>query len=166
MIRTLRRGWERHFLGFELTLGLAGTVAFIWWSEYGGAKGAIHWVLHDNRGSIYGTWASILGALLGFAIATESVVLGFVDRRRLSKLAESPRTYEQLWKVFMSSIRWLGVATFIAMLALVIDRNSEPNVWALYAVVGTGLIASFRVMRTVWILELVVRLLTQPPKNR
>jgi hypothetical protein len=55
----------------------------------------------------------------------------------------------------------LGIATATAMVALIWDRNTHPNVWALYAVVGTGLVAIARIFRTVWILELVIKLLTK-----
>ena len=154
------RTWGRHFLGVELAIGVVATALFIGWSEEFGGKGLIHQVLHENRGSVYGTWASILGALLGFTIATESVVLGFIDRKRLARLSGSPKAYRQLWAIFMSCIRWLGVATAVAMIALVVDRNTHPNVWALYALVGTGVIAVLRVLRTIWILELVIELLT------
>lgn len=165
MLQGFRNAWEKEFLRYEFFLSVVATVALIVWSEWFGAKRPICNVLDDNRGNVYGTWASVLGALLGFAIATEAVVLSFIDRRRFNRLAESPRAYDQLWMIFMSCIRWLGIATATAMVALIWDRNSHPNIWALYAVLGTGIIASARIIRTVWILELVIKLLTKRPQR-
>ena len=45
------------------------------------------------------------------------------------------------------------------------DRDTHPNIWALYAVVGTGFIAIVRILRTVWTLELVIELLTKPTSS-
>jgi hypothetical protein len=74
-------------------------------------------ILDSQRGTVYGTLASIFGSLLGFVITTVSIVIAFATHERLA-IVRASEHYPTLWKVFMSSIRVLGIATVVAFLGL------------------------------------------------
>lgn len=125
-----------------------------------GGASDIDMFLNENRGAIYGTLASILGALLGFVVTTLAILLTFADSPRLSVLRQS-RHYETLWKVFVSNIRTLGLATTAVLAALLVDRDSSPQHVLQVAVVWTLSLAILRVARAAWILEQFVMLVTK-----
>ena len=154
--------WEARFLRLELLLAYFITLLFLVWSELFGGKPVLAALLEQNRGPIYGTLASILGALLGFVITAVSIVLGYATSDRLAVVAQS-RHYSTLWATFASAIRWLGFATATALIGLALDRDGTPRPFISYIMFFAFLIASLRIGRCAWILEHVVRLVTKPP---
>ena len=161
----LIRLWRRYFLITEFWTAVVITLAFSLWIEWSGSDHVIEKVLKDNRGAVYGTIASILGALLGFVITTLALILTLSSHERLTLLTESPH-YQTLWDVFTSTIRWLAIATAVVLLALMVDRESRPVPWIQYAAFGSLTLAMFRLGITLWFLEHVVRLITKPSKAR
>ncbi len=157
--------WRANFLVFELAVAVVVSAVFVIWVEVWGGRSIVENALAGNRAQVYGVVASIFGALLGFAITTASIVLGFASTERLAVVRESPH-YGTVWKVFVSAIRWIGVATLVALIGLIIDRDRDPEIVVLYASVLTALIASLRLMRCVWVLENVIELVTAPSKAR
>jgi hypothetical protein len=144
---------------------LVFAAGFVVWTERFGGLATVDRVLQDNRAAVYGALASIFGSLLGFVIATISIVVAFDALPRLRIVRESA-TYDTLWKVFTSAIRWLGGATVGALLALVLDRGGGLGRLALYIAVGTGAIAVLRVWRCVWVLEKLVGIIvSRPPRT-
>jgi hypothetical protein len=122
----LLRLWKQHFLLVEWLIALLLTGGFyIWFERYGGAA-SIETVLKGNRATLYGTAASIFGSLLGFAITATSIVLGFSSSDRLAVLRGSAH-YPTLWKTFSATIRALALATVIALVCLVWDRDNQPG---------------------------------------
>jgi hypothetical protein len=147
--------WSRNFLQAELLLSIAFTVCFVAWSEIAGYRSVVIDILAGNRGPLYGALISLHGALLGFVIATVAIVIGLVGHERLAVLQASAQ-YETLWRVFTSSARALGVAAGCALLGLLFDRDSHPSGWVFYAVVGTSVLAFFRLWRCIWALEAII----------
>jgi len=153
--------WRRHFLGTELGLAAALTLAFALWVGAFHGEAAVQSVLAGQRAALYGTLAAIDGALLGFVIATTAIVLGFAQDDRFEVLRASAH-YPTLWRTFISTIKFLGLATLAALVALLVDHDNDP-VWpAMVACGGTTLIAGLRLGRSVWILEHVIRIVTRP----
>ena len=161
----LLRYWRRHFLGAEFAVAVAIALTFsIWAARFDGGE-MIASTLNGNRGSIYGTAASILGSLLGFTITTLALVLALSSHGRLVLLRESPH-YPVIWRVFTSTIHSLGVSTIIVLGALLADRDANSIPILQYAAFGSLVLVVLRLGRSVWILEEVVKLLTQSSKSR
>jgi uncharacterized membrane protein len=161
----LPRWWRANFLVVELVIAIVLTTAFALWYSRSGGELIVADVMRGNRAAIYGTLASILGSLLGFAITAISIILGFIPQERMAVLRESAH-YNDLWQTFMAAIRALALATVATLLGLVLDRDTSPIAWLDHLCVFSILLSLFRVFRCVWILEKVIRLMTLPSKAR
>lgn len=157
--------WAQNFLWAEFVLAVLVATAFSIWTYRFGGQPIIADVIQGNRAAVYGALASIFGSLLGFAITAESIVLGLSGSERLEAIRESTH-YTTLWRVFISAIRALGLATALSLVGLVLDRDIRP-MWPclLINVFGTVL-ASLRLLRCIWVLENVVALVSAPSKER
>jgi hypothetical protein len=116
-------------------------------------------ILSGQRPAIYGTVASLDGALLGFIIATATIVLSFAPSDRFAVLRNSVH-YKTLWQTFTSTIRFLGLATLLALAALLGDRDTNPSRLLMLLCAGSTLVAVLRVARSVWILEKTINVVT------
>jgi MFS family permease len=162
-MRILPQWWRTHFLRAEFVVAALLALGFMVWGEYSGGAALVDATLKGNRGAVYGALASIFGSLLGFAMTAVSIVLGFSMSERLAVVRES-RHYPTLWRVFLSGIKALGVATIVALIGLVFDRDSAPFRWVLYGCVMTAILAFLRLARCIWVLENIVSLVASPPK--
>ncbi|HUD05476.1 MAG TPA: hypothetical protein VMR18_00945 [Candidatus Saccharimonadales bacterium] len=70
--------------------------------------------------------------------------------------------YKTLWRTFTSTIRFLGLATLLALVALLGDRDTAPNRALMLLCAGSTLLAVLRVARSAWILEQTIRVVTVP----
>jgi hypothetical protein len=150
--------WKKHFLLCELILALLITAAFGWWYLHDG-KNYTYDLLKDNRQNIYGVAASIYGSLLGFAITAASIVIGFINSPRLRVVRNSPH-YPTIWKVFFSTIKVLGLATIFSFLALIFDKNTHPINAIFIAFFYTTILSLFRILRSIWVLENIIKILS------
>lgn len=164
-MKLLPKWWRTHFLHVELGLALTCSVTFVAWAQLCGGGIIVEETLKANRGAVYGSLASIFGSLLGFAITAVSIVLGFSTTERLAVVRES-KHYPTLWNVFTATIRTLGLATVVALLGLILDRDSSPMKGVLYLTVFTSVLAALRLGRCVWVLENVITLVTGHSKAR
>ena len=152
--------WQVHFLGVELVAAGILTGVLILWIEAFDRYGSVEEILRDNRTALYGVMASIFGSLLGFAITTTAIIIGFAQSPQLEVVRRSTH-YPTLWKVLTSTIRWLGVALVVSIVAFVLDRDDDSVQLLSYVFVATGLVAGLRLARTVWVLENVIALITR-----
>jgi hypothetical protein len=157
--------WRQHFLGVELALAVAFTLAFGMWTWLAHSEGLIDHILGGQRSAVYGTVATLDGALLGFVIATTAIVLGFAQSDQFNLLRNSAH-YRTLWRTFTSTIRSLGLATAIAIAALLVDRDGHPNSLLMVLCAGTTVLAALRVARAVWALEGTIRVVTRQDPRR
>jgi hypothetical protein len=149
----------------ELIAVLAVTLLLaIWCSFFGGAR-QVDELMHGTRIGLYGTLGAIFGSLLGFVIATLTILLGFSESARLAVLRSSSH-YPVLWRTLLSATKWLAAATLAAVVALVVDRDGAQNLGAFYLCVFTSIVAALRLASSIWILENVVVLVTSPSKAR
>ena len=159
------RFWKRRFLLVEGALAVVLTIGFaVWYWGFDGAAPTSA-LLGGNRAALYGTTASISGSLLGFVITATSIVLGFSASDRLAVVRESQQ-YPMLWKTFSASIRALAAATIVALLCLLLDRDSAPHPWLIVALVFSVLLSVLRLARTIWALEHIIALVTRPLPKR
>jgi hypothetical protein len=151
-----------HFLRIELGLAALATGAFIYWSENCGGAASIAALIGGRRESLYGAFASLAGSLLGFVLATVSIVIGLVSSPRLRVVRESPH-YGTLWKVFTSATRFFALATCILLGALIFDEEpamgKSVHLWWLYACTFLVVASSLRLGRCIWVLEQVVSII-------
>lgn len=163
-MKILPKWWRRYFLLVELCLAVALTAAFVVWYNRFGGQAYLSSFLQGNRAAIYGTAASIFGSLLGFVITATSIVLGFSTSDRLKVIRES-KQYKTLWQVFSATIWALALATITSFLSLIFDRDSHHVPFLFFAAVFGAALAFFRLLRTIWVLENVIALITMPAKQ-
>jgi hypothetical protein len=164
-MRTLIRWWKVHFLFAEFGAAVLIGTCFAVWAIWLGGDNPVAETLKGNRAAIYGALATIFGSLLGFTITAVSIVLGYAASDRLAVVRNS-KHYPTLWKVFMATIRASGIATIVALVALILDRDTSPASILLYVCVWSTSLAVLRLVRCLWVLEQVVILVTGPAKER
>jgi hypothetical protein len=152
---------REHFIAAEGVLASGFAAAFAAWIEVSGRWELLEALLHENRGGVYGTLASVFGALLGFVITTLAIVLSFSDHTRLQMLKET-RHYRTLWKVFTTATWTLALSTIAPVVALLADREKHPLRWPAYLVIWGSLLGIARVYRCVWVIERIVTIVTGP----
>jgi hypothetical protein len=67
-----------------------------------------------------------------------------------------------LWRTFSATIRALAVATAVALLCLLLDRDAAPVPWLVVPLVLFVLLSLLRLARTIWALEHIIMLVTKP----
>jgi hypothetical protein len=164
-VKALAQWWKVHFLAAEMGLAVLVGVAFAVWAVWLGGQPLVDAILKGNRATVYGTLASMCGSLLGFTIAVVAIVLGYASSDRLAIVRES-RHYPTLWHVFVAAMRALGVATLVALVGLILDRDGASVPVILYVCVGTMALATLRLARCLWVLEQVIALVAAPSKER
>ena len=79
----LREHYERHFLIYELVASIAIVGAATVFIEVAWGREELFEVLDGGRQALYVAIASIAGSLLGFTVATVSIILAFAETPRL-----------------------------------------------------------------------------------
>lgn len=157
--------WRVHFLRVEFVISIVAAIAFAIWVTQLGGKQTIDVIIKGNRAAIYGALASVFGSLLGFAITAESIVLTVSGNEHLEIVRKS-KHYVTLWKVFVSAIRALALATTLVLVALIFDRDATPSWYCLTLAAFGTILAAIRLVRCIWVLELIVDLISKPPQER
>ena len=157
--------WRSNFLAVELGLAIASGGSFALWGAMFDGDQFFKDILSENRGAVYGTLASISGSMLGFVITALAVTLTFSSSGRLALLRQS-RHYETMWRVFTASMHALALATIVALLALFLDRDDRQVPALQYAAGGAMVLAVLRIVRTIWVFQQVISLLTGPGRSR
>lgn len=134
---------------------------FYYWTEHGDGLQYVGGIVTNNRGAIYGALVSLFGTMLGFSIATVSIVLGFAGSERLLILRQS-KHYPVLWTVFTSANAVLGLATIVALIGLVCDRDTKPVHLLMHLNILFLLLSLARIYRCVWVLEKIIKIITKP----
>lgn len=152
----MRRFARQHFLTIDLLLAIAIGGALAWWGE-SDRWSVLEPIMRRNGAAFYTAVAAVIGSLLGFTISAVTLLLAFSESPALAVLAES-RRYPELWGIFLSSIRWLGVGTAYSLMAIMLDGEGPHRHWLFYGSVTVLLICAARVSRAIWVLEKVTAL--------
>lgn len=155
--------YKVHFLGLEMLGAVLLALIFYCWTEHGNGLSYVGGFVKENRGAIYGALVSLFGTMLGFSIATVSIVLGLVFSERLEVLRNS-KHYPVLWKIFASTNWVLAISTAIALVGLVFDRDKSPVHILMHLNLMFLILSVFRVARCVWVLEKIITIITSPSK--
>lgn len=140
-----------------------GSASVIYGYRYGGNH-VIDGLLGESRETLYNALASIFASLFGFVIAATSIVLGVSGNARLAVVREST-SYSDLWRTLFSAIKWLGIATLVALSALVLDHQDDPTFWITHTVLILTAMVILRLWRCVWILQETIKLVTRRPRS-
>jgi hypothetical protein len=157
---SLRDRWAANFFLCEGAVVVAAVVALVVWSELLGGRDHLQSFLADHGETLYVVAAPIAAAMLGFILAAAAIVVTAAPAERMTLLRESAH-YEDLWKSFRSAMRFLGLATIVAIVAIGIT-GPTPSRIAFYLAAGFGLFAAVRVARCVWAMNWVIRIFTGP----
>jgi hypothetical protein len=118
------------------------------------------WLL-GVRKEVYAAIATIFGALLGFTITAISIVIVFVNSERLELLKKS-KHYRTLYNVFLVTIKYLAFTTIIALISLILDRDTRTHHWITYLNLFGVILSIIGLSRCIWVLENIVKLITKP----
>lgn len=162
MFQSLRKAWRRHFMAYEAGAALIVFLAYALWQQTADGSAFVDTLLKGNRAVLYGTLASIFGSLLGFVIATIAIVLTLTQSDRFAVL-RAKRQYSNLWRIFTSTVRWLGAATIVSVGGLLFDRETAPSTLTRDIAVAVVLVAIARLGRVIWGLEQLIQIAITPP---
>ncbi len=82
--------------------------------------------LKDRRQTLYAALVSVHITMLGFALATLTVVLGYAQSPRFQVLRDSP-WFAALFGVFTAALRVLALAFAAALAGLLFDRDDARS---------------------------------------
>jgi carbon starvation protein CstA len=156
-MKAIVRQWQQNFLRVEFLFSVLLVVLLAWWLETQESAGLLQRFMDGDRGKVYSALSAIFGSLLGFVIAAVAIVIGHAGSPRLAILHKAGQM-ETLWAVFTASMRALAGATIVAVVGLVFDTGREIRAPIVLLTVFSSVLASFRVMRTIWVLENVIRI--------
>lgn len=151
--------WEKNFLIAELILSIIIIVVAYYMINFLNLKTSLVLMVADIRQQLYGTIASVSGSLLGFVITGMSILLTMGESESIKRLKKS-KHYPQIFKVYLSSGKFLALSTVLAITALIIDTNGTPKLWCTAFVGWAVLISVFRLLRCIWVLENMIGLAT------
>lgn len=139
----------------DITLVLILAGAGWWLLQLGDNAKAVDTFLKGRRSSVYGAVISVHAGLLGFVLATTTIVLGYAQSERFEMLRQSAH-HRSLYRAFTTSIGAFAVATVATLVALLVDRDDATNRLALTLAAAASLIAIVRLGRTLHVLRLVI----------
>lgn len=148
----LIRIWKKNFLCAELiaSVFIIGILVYFFNSQ-------ITTLFKSIRLQLYGTISGISGALLGFVIAGLSILLTMNDNEQL-RILKTSVYYKLIYKVFLSTSKYLAIATIVPLLGMIIDTDTCPQKWLTYMIIWSLLISFLRLVRCFWILEKMIEL--------
>lgn len=155
--------WRRRFLVVEPLAVLLAVGGLVYWAEWQSGRATLDEYLRGTRGAFYSTVAGLSGSLLGFVIAAFAITVSAFGSRRLRPVDGHIAT---LIATFSMATAYLGSATLVALVALVVDQDSRPAPWLFYTVLLLVGLSSVSVARCVWILHNVVSIVGAPSKSR
>ncbi len=149
------RWWARHFLFVEFLLALVVAVCLTLSLSNTAGKDWIRSNIHQSPSTVLSALVSLFGALFGFAITAVSVIAALIDRPRFERLRGSRRLGD-LWATLTQTLSALGGSAGISMVGLLlVDAQSAYEV-LLGGLLFLTILSALRLMRTVWILGLVL----------
>jgi hypothetical protein len=156
-----RKFWEANFLIMELLLAVICSMSFAVWSEFINNGEFINRILLDGREVLYGALVALFGSMLGFSITAVSIVIGYANSDKLEIVRKS-KQYKDLWKVFESAMKVLALATLLALIGLIVDKNVKPVNLVFYVNMFFSILSFFRIARSIWVLENIIAIIAKP----
>lgn len=117
--------------------------------------------MRDRRSVIYPALVGLTGSLLGFVIASLTIIVGYADSPRLATVRSSSH-WQGLFDAFTTTMRWVGYSTLLSVTAMLFDRETAANLALEAALLGTLGASTVTVIRMLWVLHRIVRVITGP----
>jgi uncharacterized membrane protein len=153
--------YKKHFLLFEFAIAVLLGLVFLCWALLYGGDAVLRAVMKNRYGAIYGTLTSVFASMLGFMMATVSIIIGFMSSDKLAVVRRS-RHYLTLWRIFVQAIWFLFISTLYAFLCLVLNPDGSTCAWMVYPLVPMTVLVALRLARGIWVLEKVIGLIGKP----
>ncbi len=113
--------------------------------------------LNSLRLTLYATLAQIMGALAGIVIAGLAILLT-VEKSYYMKILQKSKFYGEIFETFVNAIRRLLLGTGICIIALILDKDNNSNVFLTYLVFWAVFISTTSLLKCVWVLKNVIKL--------
>ncbi|MCP1309255.1 hypothetical protein [Paenibacillus tyrfis] len=147
--------YDKYFLFMELLLSIVVSVIILWVINKYSLQGEVMNVLKGSRSALYGAIAGVAGSLLGFVITGLSILLVTGNSSGMNALRSS-KYYQQIFKVFLNTSKYLGLLVVLSLVSLIIDRDTAPLFELNMIVLWGVIIVTFRILRCLWVLENII----------
>ena len=148
-------------IGCELVFVTATGIAARFVAERTGQLAGAVTLLDGRRNDIYPALVGLAGSLLGFTVASLTILIGYAESPRLDIIRRSEQ-WDNLFTAFTASIRWSGYVTILSILATLFDQEGAANFGLQSAlVVGLGVMACL-IARMIWVLHAVLDVVSRP----
>jgi hypothetical protein len=154
--------WDNHYRLWDTSVAILA-----WAVTWGLGRLNAKWVadlLSGDRSSLYGTVASIFGALLGFVITSLSIVIGFMSSERMEHLRKA-KVGLAIFGVFIWGSIWVGIATVVPLVGLVFDRDGSAKPWMCALLVGSSVAGAGALIRCLRILASASKFIMSSPQS-
>lgn len=146
--------WKRdRALWVEFVLITAIAIPLGQWSP---VSDAVHEYLQGRRGDVYPALVGLEGTILGFIVAALTIVLGYANSPRFEVL-RATKHWESIFRSYTRAAKWTGLALMYGIITLLVDTDDSPNSPLTLMLLLSGLLASIRVSRMLYITEKVVK---------
>jgi hypothetical protein len=152
--------YNSNFLSIEFVICLLISALISIWGFKCNGNVIVETYLGNSRNSLYSTMATMFGSLLGFNITALSIVIGYTTDDRM-KLVRESASYQQLWDIFTSTIKFLAITTVLSIIGLFFDKESCHNYFIFYIMVFLTMVTCARLARSIWALEQIIKILTK-----
>lgn len=113
--------------------------------------------LYGNRQAIYSAVISTAASMLGFVLATVSIIVGYIQMPRFKKLRDSDH-HDTLYEVYFSAVYALALLTVFGFVGLFVDQDANPRRYVTYCVFFLSFLCTVRIIRCVQVLKRVTKL--------
>ncbi len=138
--------YKRHFLGVELMISLLFGLVFLYFCM---TTQVLTDMITKSRNDLFPLLAGAAAGFLGFLITGVSILMFFLNEKKLEELKDSPHV-KTIFQIYFSAIKALSILVLIAFIGIF----STPVDWLIYGTCGTFLLVSIaRIIRCVWIVE-------------
>ncbi|AKX94467.1 hypothetical protein MTHERMOG20_11540 [Moorella thermoacetica] len=157
---SLRDKYEKNFLLYDLIASVIITGLIFLIAIRTPLNSKILELLVGIRLSLYNTIISVAGALIGFVITGLSILISMKETPSLELLKKS-KYYKQIYDVYLSTSRCLGMLLFIALFAIILDHDNKPIPIMPYIILWGLMISTLRIARCLWVIKNIIGLITK-----
>ena len=161
----MKKSWAEKFLFWELLSGITASLLIVAALEFADDGNWTSSFLSDSGPNFYAALAQINAALLGFAIAAAAIIVTAAPDDRLAELRNSEH-FKSMWAIFRSAIRFLGAATLLSLLGLLVTDDGLAARTIFYATIAVSILAAFRITRCVWAMNWIIKIFMKGSAQR
>ncbi|MFZ0892654.1 MAG: hypothetical protein WB782_07070 [Thermoplasmata archaeon] len=100
---------------------------------------------------------TLFGALFGFVVTANSIVVSLLSDKVLSRFGEGKHAHD-IWDTFLQADVTLGLGALISLTGLVFAGETSIHPLVVCALFFVGVLALLRLGRVVWLLDQLPRL--------